>query len=330
MEEVIKNYLDNVDKVEEGLSRKKKLLNKFDNISDLFNFLYVGNLTKDLSLYDPSHDSLALDDGLFNDNEKVMRESLGAEFKKRLKSIGINNVGVDTYSWRLGFTIPSPYPKDIEIESLTPNHNVKLNYYTDVSSLSQLSKVDEINIDLVLKYFNPMANYGRFKWDLKGIITQSLNEHDNEFWYDDLLTALSTDRDYLIQCLTLFRGMQYDDDSIEYPNYLSERLKSTVERLESIHAYTQKGLAKKIKKELKKSYLEHQIDIMIKPKYFYYNRKFNQVKQDIDHAEIWSNTIEIRKSTEEYYRGIFTGLFNKKVNINWFVKNYNDDYVKFK
>jgi hypothetical protein len=118
-----------------------------------------------------------------------------------------------------------------------------------------------------------MANYGRFKWDLKGIIAQSLNEHDNEFWYDDLLTALSTDRDYLIQCLTLFRGMQYDDDSIEYPNYLSERLKSTVERLESIHAYTQKGLAKKIKKELKKSYLEHQIDIMIKPKYFYYNRK---------------------------------------------------------
>lgn len=50
MEEVIKNYLDNVDKVEEGLSRKKELLNKFDNISDLFNFLYVGNLTKDLSL----------------------------------------------------------------------------------------------------------------------------------------------------------------------------------------------------------------------------------------------------------------------------------------
>lgn len=330
MEEVIKNYLDNVDKVEEGLSRKKKLLNKFDNISDLFNFLYVGNRTKDLSLYDPSHDSLALDDGLFNDNEKVMRESLGAEFEKRLKSIGINNVGVDTYSWRLGFNIPSPYPKDIEIESLTPNHNVKLKYYTDVSSLSQLSKVDEINIDLVLTYFNPMANYGRFKWDLKGIITQSLNEHDNEFWYDDLLTALSTDRDYLIQCLTLFRGMQYDDDSIEYPNYLSERLKSTVERLESIHAYTQKGLAKKIKKELKKSYLEHQIDIMIKPKYFYYNRKFNQVKQDIDHTEIWSNTIEIRKSTEDYYRGIFTGLFNKKVNINWFVKNYNDDYVKFK
>ena len=101
MEEVIKNYLDNVDKVEEGLSRKKKLLNKFDNISDLFNFLYVGNLTKDLSLYDPSHDSLALDGGLFNDNEKAMQESLGAEFKKRLESIGINNVGINTDDWRL-------------------------------------------------------------------------------------------------------------------------------------------------------------------------------------------------------------------------------------
>jgi hypothetical protein len=104
MEKVIKNYLDNVDKVEEELSRKKKLLNKFDNISDLFNFLYVGNLTKDLSSMIPSHDSLALDDGLFNGNEKAMREALGAEFKKRLESIGIKNVGVDTDGWRLGFT----------------------------------------------------------------------------------------------------------------------------------------------------------------------------------------------------------------------------------
>ena len=69
---------------------------------------------------------------------------------------------------------------------------------------------------------------------------------------------------------------------------------------------------------------------MFKSKYFYYNRKLNQSKRDIDHAEIWSNTIELRKSTEDYYRGIFTGLFNKKVNINWCVKNYNCDYVKLK
>lgn len=68
MEKVIKNYLDNVDKLEEELAKKKGLLNKFDNIFDLFNFLYVGNLTKDLSLYDPIHDSLVLDDGLFNDD----------------------------------------------------------------------------------------------------------------------------------------------------------------------------------------------------------------------------------------------------------------------
>lgn len=330
MEKVIENYLDNVDKVEEELSRKKKLLNQFDNISDLFNFLYVGNLTKNLSLYDPNHDSLALGDSLFNDNEKAMREALGAEFKKRLESIGIKNVGVDDYSWRLGFRIPSPYPNDIVIESLTPNHNVKLNYYTDVSSLSLLSRVDEINIDLVLNYFNPMANYGRFKWDTKGIIAQSVDDLSNEFWYDNLLVSLSADRDYLIQCLTLFRGMQYDDDSVVYPNYLSERLKSTIEKLESIHAYTHRGLAKKIKRELEKSPLSSQINAMIASKYFYYDRKLNWFKRNIDHAEIWSNTIDLRKSIEDYYRGIFTGLFNKEVNINWFVKNANDDYVKLK
>lgn len=324
MEEVIKNYLDNVDKVEEGLSRKKKLLNKFDNISDLFNFLYVGNLTKDLSLYDPSHDSLALDDGLFNDNEKAMRESLGAEFKKRLESIGINNLGVDTDSWRLGFHIPSPYPKDIEIESLTPNHNVKLNYYTDVSSLSQLSKVDEINIDLVLKYFNPMANMGRYKWDLKGMIAQSVYNTVDEFWLENTYNNLSLDRDYLIQCIGLFRGMctEMDDyyDSINLSHLLND--------LNDIKALTKRGERKKIK-HLFTDY-SYVFNEMFKPKYFYYNRKLNQFKQDIDHAEIWSNTIEIRKSTEDYYRGIFTGLFNKKVNINWFVKNNNDDYVKLK
>lgn len=323
MEEVIKNYLDNVDKVEEGLSRKKKLLNKFDNISDLFNFLYVGNRTKDLSLYDSSHDSLALDDGLFNDNEKAMRESLGAEFKKRLKSIGINNVGVDTYSWRLGFTIPSPYPKDIEIESLTPNHNVKLNYYTDVSSLSQLSKVNEINIDLVLKYFNPMANTGRYKWDTKGIIAQSVYNTIDEFWLDNAYNNLLLDKDYLIQCIDLFRGMCTELDYYDDLNFY--RLSSS---LNAIKAHTKRGERKKIKQLLTDySYI---FDEMFKSKYFYYNRKLNQFKQDIDHAEIWSNTIEIRKSTEDYYRGIFTGLFNKKVNINWFVRHYNDDYVKFK
>lgn len=324
MEEVIKDYLDNVDKVEEGLSRKKKLLNKFDNISDLFNFLYVGNLTKDLSLYDPSHDSLALDDGLFNDNEKAMRESLGAEFKKRLESIGINNVGVDTYSWRLGFTIPSPYPKDIEIESLTPNHNVKLNYYTDVSSLSQLSKVDEINIDLVLTYFNPIANYGRFKWDLKGIIAQSVNVHNNEFWYEDTYNNLLLDKDYLIQCIDLFRGMCTEMDDYYDPINLSHLLND----LNDIKTLTKRGERKKIK-HLFTDY-SYVFNEMFKPKYFYYNRKLNQFKRDIDHAEIWSNTIEIRKSTEDYYRGIFTSVFNKKVNINWFVKKYNDDYVKLK
>ena len=324
MEKVIKNYLDNVDKLEEELSRKKKLLNQFDNIFDLFNFLYVGNLTKDLSLYDPSHDSLALDDGLFNDNEKSMRKALGAEFEKRLKSIGINNVGVDTYSWRLGFTIPSPYPKDIEIESLTPNHNVKLNYYTDVSSLSQLSRVDEINIDLVLKYFNPIANYGRFKWDLKGIIAQSLNEHDDdEFWYEDIYNNLLLDKDYLIQCIDLFRGM-----CTEMDYYDSTTLSNLLHDLNDIRAFTKRGERKKIK-HLFTDY-SYVFNEMFRPKYFYYNRKLNQFKQDVDHAEIWSNTIEIRKSTEDYYRGIFTGLFNKKVNINWFVKNYNDDYVKLK
>ena len=323
MEEVIKNYLDNVDKVEEGLSRKKKLLNKFDNISDLFNFLYVGNRTKDLSLYDSSHDSLALDDGLFNDNEKAMRESLGAEFKKRLKSIGINNVGVDTYSWRLGFTIPSPYPKDIEIESLTPNHNVKLNYYTDVSSLSQLSKVNEINIDLVLKYFNPMANTGRYKWDTKGIIAQSVYNTIDEFWLDNAYNNLLLDKDYLIQCIDLFRGMCTELDYYDDLNFY--RLSSS---LNAIKAHTKRGERKKIKQLLTDySYI---FDEMFKSKYFYYDRKLNQFKQDIDHAEIWSNTIELRKSTEDYYRGIFTGLFNKKVNINWFVRHYNDDYVKFK
>lgn len=323
MEEVIKNYLDNVDKVEEGLSRKKKLLNKFDNISDLFNFLYVGNLNKDLSLYDPSHDSLALDDGLFNDNEKAMRNALGAEFKKRLKSIGINNARVDTYNWWLGFTIPSPYPNDIVIDSLTPDHNVKLKYYTDVNSLNQLSRVDEINIDLVLKYFNPMANYGRFKWDLKGIIAQSVNDHDNEFWYEDTYNNLLLDKDYLINCLTLFLGM-CDDSNFYTPSYIYMML----EKLDKIKAFTKRGERKKIK-SLLTSY-NSVFNEMFKPKYFYYNREFNQVKRDVDHVEIWSNTIEIRKSTEDYYRGIFTGLFNKKVNINWFVKNYNYDYVKLK
>lgn len=323
MEKVIKNYLDNVDKVEEELSRKKKLLNQFDNISDLFNFLYVGNLTKDLSLYDPSHDSLALDDGLFNDNEKAMREALGAEFKKRINSIGINNVGVDTYSWRLGFHIPSPYPNDIVIESLIPNHNVKLNYYTDVNSLGQLSRVDEINLDLVLKYFNPMANTGRYKWDLKGMIAQSVYDTIDEFWLENTYNNLSLDRDYLIQCIDLFRGMCEDldyYDSIDVYHLLHE--------LNDVKAYTKRGERKKIK-QLFTDY-RYIFNEMFKSKYFYYNRKLNRFKRDIDHAEIWSNTIDLRKSTEDYYRGIFTGLFNKKVNINWFVKNYNDDYVKLK
>ena len=323
MEEVIKNYLDNVDKVEEGLSRKKKLLNKFDNISDLFNFLYVGNLTKDLSFYDPSHDSLVLDDGLFNGNEKAMREALGAEFKKRLESIGIKNVGVDDYSWRLGFHIPSPYPNDIVIESLIPNHNVKLNYYTDVNSLNQLSRVDEINIDLVLKYFNPMANTGRYKWDTKGIIAQSVYNTIDEFWLDNAYNNLSLDRDYLIQCIDLFRGMCTKLDHYDDLNFY--RLLSS---LNAIKAHTKRGERKKIK-QLFTDY-SYIFDEMFKSKYFYYNRKLNQFKRDIDHAEVWSNTIDLRKSTEDYYRGIFTGLFNKKVNINWFVKNANDDYVKLK
>lgn len=322
MEKVIKNYLDNVDKVEEELSRKKKLLNKFDNVFDLFNFLYVGNLTKDLSFYDPNHDSLALDDGLFNDNERAMREALGAEFKKRLESIGIKNVGVDDYSWRLGFHIPSPYPNDIVIESLTPNHNVKLNYYTDVSSLNQLSRVDEINIDLVLKYFNPMANMGRYKWDLDGYIAQSVYDTIDEFWLENTYNNLSLDKDYLIQCLNLFCGMctELDDYDIDLYRLLQE--------LNDIKAHTKRGERKKIKQLLtNRRYI---LNEMFKSKYFYYDRKFNQFKRDIDHAEIWSNTIELRKSTEDYYRGIFTGLFNKKVNINWFVKNANDDYVKLK
>ncbi len=323
MEKVIKNYLDNVDKVEEELSRKKKLLNKFDNIFDLFNFLYVGNLTKDLSFYDPNHDSLALDDGLFNDNEKAMREALGAEFKKRLNSIGINNVGVDTDSWRLGFNIPSPYPNDIKIESLIPNHRVKLNYYTDVSSLNQLSRVDEINIDLVLKYFNPMANTGRYKWDLKGMIAQSVYDTTDEFWLENTYNNLSLDRDYLIQCIDLFRGMC---DDLDY--YDSIDVYHLLHELNDVKAYTKRGERKKIK-QLFTDY-RYIFNEMFKSKYFYYNRKLNRFKRDIDHAEIWSNTIELRKSTEDYYRGIFTGLFNKKVNINWFVKNSNDDYVKLK
>lgn len=323
MEEVIKNYLDNVDKVEEGLSRKKKLLNKFDNISDLFNFLYVGNLTKDLSLYDPSHDSLALDDGLFNDNEKAMREALGAEFKKRLESIGIKNVGVDDYSWRLGFHIPSPYPNDIVIESLTPNHNVELNYYTDVNSLEQLSRVDEINIDLVLKYFNPMANTGRYKWDLKGIIAQSVYDTIDEFWLDNTYNNLSLNRDYLIQCIYLFRGMCEDLDYYDFNDFYG-----LLHGLNDIKTYTKRGERKKIKQLLtNRRYI---LNEMFKSKYFYYDRKLNQFKRDIDHAEIWGNTIDLRKSTEDYYRGIFTGLFNKEVNINWFVRHANDGYVKLK
>lgn len=323
MEEVIKNYLDNVDKVEEGLSRKKKLLNKFDNISDLFNFLYVGNLTKDLSLYDPSHDSLSLDDGLFNDNEKAMRESLGAEFKKRLNNIGINNLGVDTDSWRLGFHIPSPYHNDIVIESLVPNHNVKLNYYADVNYLSKLSKVDEINLDLVLKYFNPMANMGRYKWDLKGMIAQSVYNTVDEFWLENTYNNLSLDRDYLIQCIGLFRGMC---DDLDY--YDSIDVYHLLHELNDVKAYTKRGERKKIKQLL--TDYRYIFNEMFKSKYFYYNRKLNRFKRDIDHAEIWSNTIDLRKSIEDYYRGIFTGLFNKKVNINWFVKNANDDYVKLK
>lgn len=248
---------------------------------------------------------------------------MGAEFKKRLKSIGINNAGVDTYNWWLGFTIPSPYPKDIEIESLTPNHNVKLKYYTDVRSLSQLSKVDEINIDLVLTYFNPMANYGRFKWDLKGIIAQSVNVHDSEFWYEDVYENLLLDKDYLIQCIDLFRGMCTEMDYYDLTNF-----SHLLHDLNDLKAFTKRGERKKIKNLF--PLYNSVFNEMFKPKYFYYNRKFNQVKRDIDHAEIWSNTIEIRKSTEEYYRSIFTGLFNKKVNINWFVKNYNYDYVKLK
>lgn len=323
MEKVIENYLDNVDKVEEELSRKKKLLNKFDNISDLFNFLYVGNLTKDLSLYDPNHDSLALDDGLFNDNEKAMREALGAEFKKRLNNIGINNVGVDTDSWRLGFHIPSPYPNDIVIESLVPNHNVKLNYYADVNSLSKLSKVDEINLDLVLKYFNPMANMGRYKWDLKGMIAQSVYNTVDEFWLENTYNNLSLDRNYLIQCIDLFRGMC---DDLDY--YDSIDVYHLLHELNDVKAYTKRGERKKIKQLL--TDYRYIFNEMFKSKYFYYDRKLNRFKQVIDHAEIWSNTIDLRKSVENYYRGIFTGLFNKKVNINWFVKNANDDYVKLK
>lgn len=323
MEKVIKNYLDNVDKLEEELAKKKGLLNKFDNIFDLFNFLYVGNLTKDLSLYDPSHDSLVLDDGLFNDNEKAMREALGAEFKKRLESIGIKNVGVNDYSWRLGFYIPSPYPNDIVIESLTPNHNVKLNYYTDVNSLDQLSRVDEINLDLVLKYFNPMANTGRYKWDLKGMIAQSVYNTIDEFWLENTYNNLSLDRDYLIQCIGLFRGMC---DDLDY--YDSIDVYHLLHELNDVKAYTKWGERKKIKQLL--TDYRYIFNEMFKSKYFYYNRKLNQSKRDIDHAEIWSNTIDLRKSVENYYRGIFTGLFNKKVNINWFVKNSNDDYVKLK
>jgi hypothetical protein len=326
MEKVIKNYLDNVDKVEEELAKKKKLLNKFDNIFDLFNFLYVGNLTKDLSLYDPSHDSLVLDDGLFNDNEKAMREALGAEFKKRLESIGIKNVGVDDYSWRLGFHIPSPYPNDIVIESLTPNHNVKLKYYTDVNSLDQLSRVDEINLGLVLKYFNPMANTGRYKWDLKGIIAQSVYNTIDEFWLDNTYNNLSLNRDYLIQCIDLFRGMCEDLDYYDYYDF--NDFYGLLHGLNDIKTYTKRGERKKIKQLLtNRRYI---LNEMFKSKYFYYDRKLNQFKRDIDHAEIWSNTIDLRKSTEDYYRGIFTGLFNKKVNIHWSVKNYDDDYVKLK
>lgn len=323
MEKVIENYLDNIDKVEEGLSRKNKLLNKFDNISDLFNFLYVGNSTKDLSLYDPNHDSLALDDGLFNDNEKAMRNALGAEFKKRLNNIGINNVGVDTDSWRLGFHIPSPYPNDIVIESLVPNHNVKLNYYVDVNSLSKFSKVDEINLDLVLKYFNPMANTGRYKWDLKGTIAQSVYNTIDEFWLENTYNNLSLDRDYLIQCIGLFRGMC---DDLDY--YDSIDVYHLLHELNDVKAYTKRGERKKIKQLL--TDYRYIFNEMFKSKYFYYNWKLNRFKRDIDHAEIWSNTINLRKSVENYYRGIFTGLFNKKVNINWFVKNANDDYVKLK
>lgn len=323
MEKVIENYLDNVDKVEEELSRKKKLLNQFDNISDLFNFLYVGNLTKDLSLYDPSHDSLALDDVLFNDNERAMREALGAEFKKRLNNIGINNVGVDTGSWRLGFHIPSPYPNDIVIESLAPNHNVKLNYYADVNSLSKLSRVDEINLDLVLKYFNPMANMGRYKWDLKGTIAQSVYDTVDEFWLENTYNNLPLNRDYLIQCIDLFRGMCED---LDY--YDSIGLYHLLHDLNDVKAFTKRGERKKIK-HLFTDY-RYIFNEMFKPKYFYYNRKLNRFKRNIDHAEIWSNTIDLRKSIEDYYRGIFTGLFNKKVNINWLVKNANDDYVKLK
>lgn len=323
MEKVIKNYLDNVDKLEEELAKKKGLLNKFDNIFDLFNFLYVGNLTKDLSLYDPIHDSLVLDDGLFNDNEKAMREALGAEFKKRLESIGIKNVGVDDYSWRLGFHIPSPYPNDIVIESLIPNHNVKLNYYTDVNSLDQLSRVDEINLDLVLKYFNPMANTGRYKWDLKGIIAQSVYNTIDEFWLDNTYNNLSLNRDYLIQCIDLFRGMCEDLDYYDFNDFYG-----LLHGLNDIKTYTKRGERKKIKQLLtNRRYI---LNEMFKSKYFYYDRKLNQFKRDIDHAEIWGNTIDLRKSTEDYYRGIFTGLFNKKVNINWFIKNSNDDYVKLK
>lgn len=323
MEKVIENYLDNVDKVEEELSRKKKLLNQFDNISDLFNFLYVGNPTKDLSLYDPNHDSLALDDGLFNDNEKAMREALGAEFKKRLESMGIKNVGVDDYSWGLGFRIPSPYPNDIVIESLVPNHNVKLNYYADVNSLSKLSRVDEINLDLVLKYFNPMANMGRYKWDLKGIIAQSVYDTVDEFWLENTYNNLSLNRDYLIQCIGLFRGMC---DDLDY--YDSIDVYHLLHELNDVKAYTKRGERKKIKQLL--TDYRYIFNEMFKSKYFYYNRKLNRFKRDIDHTEIWSNTINLRKSVENYYRGIFTGLFNKKVNINWFVKNANDDYVKLK